>query len=86
MGARGSSASGPSRIGPRAAPSRPSWWTWRPGDRHVFLLVQIAPEAHQRAWLRVVAYEIADGEISGAQVFEGDPAAADSYFHAGGTA
>lgn len=56
------------------------------GDRHVFLLVQIAPEADQRAWLRVVAYEITDGQISGAQVFEGDPAAADSYFHAGGTA
>jgi ketosteroid isomerase-like protein len=53
------------------------------GDRHVFLMVGISPEDGSRLWRRVVAYEVSDGMITGARVFEDDPAAAEAFFSKG---
>lgn len=53
------------------------------GDRNVFLLVQIVPADGGPSWQRVVVYEIADGAIAGASVFEADPLAAEAFFSGG---
>lgn len=53
------------------------------GDRNVFLLVRISHAESSEAFTRVVVYEIADGMISGARVFEEDPSAAEAFFSHG---
>lgn len=50
------------------------------GDRNVFLMVRITPQDGGPPWFRVVVYEIVEGSIASAMVFEGDPAAADAFF------
>lgn len=54
------------------------------GDRHVFLLVRVVPDDGRIPWMRGVAYEIRDGRIAGARVFEDDPEAAEAFFSRGG--
>ena len=53
------------------------------GDRNVFALVRMGPQDGTNSWMRVVVYEVSDGEITGARVFEDDPAAADAFFSKG---
>ena len=53
------------------------------GDRYVYLLVRIAPGDGTRPWLRIVVYEVSNGLIAGARVFEEDPAAAHAFFSRG---
>ncbi|CAN5840513.1 hypothetical protein BH23CHL8_BH23CHL8_13570 [soil metagenome] len=53
------------------------------GGRNVFLMVRIACADGTGAWIRVVVYEIADGLIAAARVFEDDPAAAEAFFSLG---
>lgn len=50
------------------------------GDRNVFLLVRMGQEGEGPSWLRVVVYEISNGKIAGARVFEDDPSAAQAFF------
>jgi ketosteroid isomerase-like protein len=50
------------------------------GDRNAFLLVRIGREDGGPSWLRVVVYEISEGKIVGARVFEDDPSAAQAFF------
>ncbi|MBI4261709.1 MAG: nuclear transport factor 2 family protein [Actinobacteria bacterium] len=50
------------------------------GDRNVFLLVRMVSEDDRTPWMRVVVYEVSDGVITGARVFEDDPAAAAALF------
>jgi ketosteroid isomerase-like protein len=52
------------------------------GDRAVFLLVRIAQDDTLR-WTRVVVYDILNGEIANARVYEGDPVAAETFFGKG---
>lgn len=54
------------------------------GDRNVYLLVRMGHEDGKRSWLRVVVYEVSDGRIAGARVFEDDPAAAEAFFSRAG--
>jgi ketosteroid isomerase-like protein len=49
-------------------------------DRAVFIRVRIAPTDDAPPFQRVVVYEIADGKISVARVFEEDPDAAAAFF------
>lgn len=56
------------------------------GDRNVYLLVRIAPDDAKRSWMRVVVYEVLNGAIVGARVFEDDPTSADVFFSSGGGA
>ena len=53
------------------------------GERHVFLLVRFPRADGSGIWLRVVVYEVSEGMITGARVFEGDPAAAAAFFSRG---
>jgi uncharacterized protein len=55
------------------------------GDRNVYLLVRIASEEGSGSWMRVVVYEMSNGRISGARVFEADPNAETVFFSRGGT-
>ncbi len=52
------------------------------GDHRVFLLVRIA-QNESFSWSRVVVYEILNGEIASARVYEDDPIAAEAFFSAG---
>jgi ketosteroid isomerase-like protein len=49
-------------------------------DRNIFLLVRIGHERSKTSWLRVVVYEVSDGKIAAARVFEEDSAAAGAFF------
>jgi pimeloyl-ACP methyl ester carboxylesterase/ketosteroid isomerase-like protein len=49
------------------------------GERNVFLLVRIAQHESLR-WTRVVVYEILNGAIANARVYEGDSTAAKAFF------
>lgn len=53
------------------------------GDRNVFLMVRIPSADEGPPWFRVVVYEIGEGEIVGARVFEGDLGAAEAFFARG---
>lgn len=48
----------------------------------VFLLVEAGDQEH--CWQRVVVYEVADGAVRVATVFEGDPVQAQAYFTSAG--
>ncbi len=50
------------------------------GDRNVFLLVRIARADGTGAWTRVVVYQISNGKIASARVFEDDPDMAEAFF------
>lgn len=56
------------------------------GDRNAFLLVRIGQERGRPSWLRVVVYEVSNGKIAGARVFEDDPFAAEAFFSRGAEA
>lgn len=53
------------------------------GDRNAFLMVRIPSADGGPPWFRVVVYEIGEGEIVGARVFEGDLGAAEAFFARG---
>lgn len=52
-------------------------------DRAVFIRVRITPTDGEPPFQRVVVYEIGDGAITEARVFEEDPVAAAAYFSHG---
>lgn len=60
--------------------TRPEMLDLVAGDRNVYLLVRMGREDQEGSWMRVVVYEVSEGSIVGARVFEGDPAAAVAFF------
>jgi len=53
------------------------------GDRTVFLLVRFPRADGSGTWMRIAVYEVSDGAITGARVFESDPEAAVAFFSRG---
>jgi uncharacterized protein len=49
------------------------------GDRNVFLLVRIS-QSQSGPWTRVVVYEVLNGQIVNARVYEDDPFVAEAFF------
>jgi ketosteroid isomerase-like protein len=55
-------------------------------DRCAFLLVRMGHEGKGPSWLRLVVYEIADGQIAEARVFEEDLFVTQAFFWQGAEA